>query len=92
MRPSDSPDPEPPPEGTTASPAPSTPLLTPANLADVASALAYALRFDERGRPRRGGALWEMAAALLAEQLTAQLERANFVVMRKAPRPPHGAG
>jgi hypothetical protein len=33
-----------------------------------------------------------MAAALLAEQPAAQLERANFVVMRKAPQPPHGAG
>jgi hypothetical protein len=65
--------------------------LVPADPTEVASALAYALRFDERGRPRRGS-VWEMAAALLAEQLAAQLERANFVVMRKAPRPPHGAG
>lgn len=65
--------------------------LTQADPADVASALAYALRFDERGRPRRGGgAMWEMAAALLAEQLAAQLERANFVIMRRPPRPPHG--
>jgi hypothetical protein len=30
----------------------------------------------------------EMASALLA----AQLERADFVVMRKAPQPPHGTG
>lgn len=92
MRPSDSPDPEPP-SGSNAAeaPAPLTAPLVPADPAEVASALAYALRFDERGRPRRGS-VWEMAAALLAEQLTAQLERANFVVMRKAPRPPHGAG
>lgn len=77
-------------------PDPSTspePLLTPADSAEVASVLAHALRFDERGRPRRGGgAMWEVAAALLAEQLAAQLERANFVILRKAPRPPHGAG
>lgn len=94
MRPSDSPDPEPP-SGRNAgeAPAPLTAPLVPADPADVASALVYALRFDERGRPRRGGgAMWEMAAALLAEQLAAQLERANFVAMRKAPRPPHGAG
>ncbi|MBX6742878.1 MAG: hypothetical protein IRY87_12635 [Acetobacteraceae bacterium] len=75
----------------TASPAPPTSLLTPADPKDVASALAYALRFDERGRPRQGS-VWEVAAALLAGQLTAQLERANFVAIRKAPRPPHGAG
>ena len=94
MRPSDSPAPEPPPGSNAGeAPAPLTAPLVPADPADVASALAYALRCDERGRPRRGGgAMWEMAAALLAEQLTAQLERANFVMMRKAPRPPHGAG
>jgi hypothetical protein len=56
--------------------------------AEVASALAYGLRFDERGRPRRGMA-WEMAATLLAEQLVLQLERANFVVLKRPPRPPH---
>lgn len=90
MRPSDSPDPKPP--GSTAeSPALLTAPLVPADPAEVASALAYALRFDERGRPRRGS-VWEMAAALLAEQLAAQLERANFVVMRKASQPPHGTG
>lgn len=92
MRPSDSPDPKPPSgSSTVAAPAPLTTPLVPADPAEVASALAYALRFDERGRPRRSSA-WEMAAALLAEQLAAQLERANFVVMRKASQPPHGAG
>ena len=65
--------------------------MIPADPTEVASALAYDLRFDERDRPRRGS-VWEMAAALLAEQLAAQLERANFVVMRKAPQPPHGTG
>ena len=40
----------------------------------------------------RAAAPWEMAATLLAEQLVAQLERANFVVMRKAPQPPHSTG
>ena len=87
MRTSDSPDserPGNPPEHP-------VPAMVPADPAEVASALAYGLRFDERGRPRRGS-VWEMAAALLAEHLAAQLERANFVVMRKAPQPPHSAG
>ncbi|GGC67125.1 hypothetical protein GCM10011504_51410 [Siccirubricoccus deserti] len=70
-----------------ASPAPTVP-LSPAEPAEVASALAYALRFDERGRPRRGVA-WEMATTLLAKQLALQLERANFVILKRPPRPPH---
>jgi hypothetical protein len=87
---SDSPDAGPP-GRTPEHPGPLTAPLVPADPAEVASTLAYGLRFDERGRPRRGS-VWEMAAVLLAEQLAAQLERANFVVMRKAPRPPHSAG
>jgi hypothetical protein len=62
--------------------------LLRADPAEVTAALAYGLRFDERGRPRRGAA-WEMAATLLAEQLAATLERANLVVLRRPPRPPH---
>jgi hypothetical protein len=62
--------------------------LLPVDQAELASALAYGLRFDERGKPRRGAA-WEMAATLLAEQLVAQLDRANFVVLKRPPRPPH---
>ncbi|MBL6455810.1 hypothetical protein JMJ55_10790 [Belnapia sp. T6] len=62
--------------------------LLPVDHAELASAIAYGLRFDERGKPRRGAA-WEMAASLLAEQLVAQLERANFVVLKRPSRPPH---
>jgi hypothetical protein len=62
--------------------------LTPATEEEVAQVLAYGLRHDERGRPRRGAA-WEVASAVLAEQLAAQLERANLVVVKKPPRPPH---
>ena len=69
-------------------PAPLTGPLLPVDAAELASTLAYGLRFDERGRPRRGAA-WEMAATLLAEQLVAQLERAQFVVLKRPPRPPH---
>ena len=34
---------------------------------EIAEALSYALRFDERGKPRRGG--WDFAAGLAAERL-----------------------
>ena len=62
--------------------------LVPATGEEVAEVLAYALRHDERGKPRRGAA-WEVAAAVLAKQLAAHLERANMVVVKKPPRPPH---
>ena len=71
-----------------AAPALLTGPLLPVDQAELAAALAYGLRFDERGRPRRGAA-WEMDASLLAEQLVAQLERARFVVLKRPPRPPH---
>lgn len=87
------PDCEPPPTPPTAPAVPdrsgaAASLLVQAYQADVVSALAFGLRFDERGRPRKGCA-WELATALLAEQLAAQLERSNFVVCRRPPRPPH---
>jgi hypothetical protein len=63
-----------PPDIAAGSPDPLAGPLLPVDQAELASALAYSLRFDERGRPRRGAA-WEMAATLLAEQLVAQLER-----------------
>ena len=66
---------------------PVSPLL-PVGQAELAAALAYGLRFDERGKPRRGGA-WEMAAIILAEQLVTQLERGNFVVLKRPPAQPH---
>ena len=62
--------------------------LLPVGQAEVAAAIAYGLRFDERGKPRRGAA-WEMAANLLAEQLVAQLKRANFVILKRPPGAPH---
>jgi hypothetical protein len=73
------------------------PLPTP-NLADlataspeeIAEALSYALRYDERGKPRRGG--WDLAAGLAAERLTDHLRRSGFVVMRARPGRPHSAG
>ena len=64
--------------------------LGEADDADLVQALAYALRHDERGRPRKGG--WDFAAELAAEHLAAHLRRANFVVTRRRPGPPHRAG
>jgi hypothetical protein len=70
------PDPAPPlPEGEAAAPE------------DVANSLAYALRFDERGRPRRAGL--EMQSHLAAEALVRHLLRSNFVVLRRRPPPAH---
>jgi hypothetical protein len=89
LRPMPFPDPPPPDSDILADRlGPASGPLLPVDQAEVASALAYALRFDERGKPRRGPA-WEMAAILLAEQLVAQLERANFVVLKRQPAPPH---
>lgn len=82
------PSPPDPPDASADSAGLAVPPLLPVDQAELASALAYGLRFDERGRPRRGAA-WEMAATLLAEQLVAQLERANFVVLKRPACPPH---
>ncbi|MDN3567118.1 hypothetical protein QWZ14_22290 [Paeniroseomonas aquatica] len=84
--------PDPPPPAPSDVPAdrvrPAPDPLLPVDQGELASALAYGLRFDERGKPRRGTA-WEMAATVLAEQLVAQLERSHFVVLKRPPRPPH---
>jgi hypothetical protein len=64
--------------------------LTAATPEEVAEALSYALRFDERGKPRKSG--WDFAAGLAAERLTEHLRRSGFVVMRLPPTRPHSAG
>jgi hypothetical protein len=56
----------------------------------LTDALSYALRYDERGKPRRTGG--EMVAGLAAERLTEHLQRAGFVLLRRAPGRPHSAG
>lgn len=43
---------------------PKPPPLVAASQEEVASALAYGLRHDERGKPRKGAA-WEVAAVVL---------------------------
>ena len=52
--------------------------------------LAYALRFDARGKPRKGG--WDHAADLAAEWLAEHLKRSNFVLLKRPPGAPHRAG
>jgi hypothetical protein len=64
--------------------------LTAATREEIAEALSYALRYDERGKPRRGG--WEFASALAAERLADHLRRSGFVIMRARPGRAHSAG
>ena len=61
-----------------------------AEVADLVAALAYALRYDARGKPRKGG--WDFAADLAAEWIAEHLRRSNFVVLRRPPGAPHSAG
>jgi hypothetical protein len=55
--------------------------LTPADLRDLAEAIAFALRFFE-GRKRNADSF---SATLASERVLRHLERAGFVVMKKPP-------
>lgn len=61
--------------------------LRPADPAEVADSLAYAMRFDERGKARRTGV--EYASKIAAEQLVQRLLASGFVLMRRAPTAPY---
>ncbi len=54
-------------------PDPNPAALAAATPTEIAEALSYALRYDEWGKPRRGG--WDFAARLAAERLTGHLRR-----------------
>ena len=71
-------------------PAPDRTDLTAASPEEIAEALSYALRYDERGKPRRGGG--EFAAGIAAERLAEHLHRAGFVVMKARGARPHSTG
>jgi hypothetical protein len=58
---------------------------------ELVAALTYALRFDARGKPRRGGG-FDFAADLAAEWLAEHLQRSNLVVTHRRPGAPHRAG
>ena len=60
--------------------------LTPASPDDLASALAFALRFEGRKRTHNAD---EIMAEIVARRLVEHLDRASFVVMK---RPPIGGG
>jgi hypothetical protein len=60
--------------------------LATASAEEITAALSYALRYDERGKPRRAGS--EMLARLAAERLTEHLQRAGCVITAPAPGPP----
>jgi hypothetical protein len=60
--------------------------LTPAAPEDVASTLAFALRFSGRKRVHNAD---ELMSAIVAKRLVEHLERSGFVIMQ---RPPIGGG
>ncbi|GAV36976.1 hypothetical protein ROTAS13_04666 [Roseomonas sp. TAS13] len=64
--------------------------LTAATSEEIAEVLSYALRYDERGKPRRGGG--EFAAGIAAERLAEHLRRAGYVVMKARTARPHSTG
>jgi hypothetical protein len=70
-------------------PEPGEPLV-PASAEEIAGALAHALRFDARGKARRGGG--DLAASLAAERLVEHLQQSGFVLMRGRRARPHSAG
>jgi hypothetical protein len=53
----------------------------------LSDSLAYAMRFDERGKARRTGV--EYASKIAAEQLVHRLLASGFVLMRRAPTTSH---
>ena len=61
--------------------------LRPAMSEEVAQSLAYALRFDDRGKPMRRAD--DIMAVITANWLVRHLERSGFVIMKKPPAPPH---
>ncbi|MEO3473385.1 hypothetical protein AAFN86_16065 [Roseomonas sp. CAU 1739] len=64
--------------------------LAPVSPKEIAESIAYALRYDARGKPVSGG--WELAAKLAADRLVEHLERSGFVVLKRRPGAPHSAG
>jgi hypothetical protein len=61
--------------------------LTPASHDDLVEALAYGLRFNERGKAHRRAV--DSMAKVAAETLARYLEHAGFVVMKRPPPKAH---
>jgi hypothetical protein len=60
--------------------------LRPVTPEEVADTLAYAMRFNERGKARRTG--YEYTAQVAADQLVQQMLRSGYVILRR-PVAPH---
>jgi hypothetical protein len=60
--------------------------LTPVDPADLADALAFALRYDGRKRSHQGD---EFMARITAERLVEHLTKSRFVIMQRPPLPRH---
>ena len=56
--------------------------LTPADPRDLAEALSFALRYHGRKRVHQAD---EYMAAITAERLVEHLDRAGFIIMKRAP-------
>jgi hypothetical protein len=65
-----------------------TPRLHPANSDELAEAMSFALRYDDRQRVHHADT---MRARIMANRLVRYLERSGFVVMKKPPTPMHSA-
>ena len=63
------------------------PPLKPADREDAIESLAYARRFDSRGKVRRVAET--IINRIAAERMVEELDRAGFVVLRKPPAPAH---
>ena len=68
----------------------SAPDLTPADSADLAEAIAYALRFNERGKPL--AVETRKDSVVLARWVVRHLDRCGYVVLQKPPREAHSTG
>jgi hypothetical protein len=62
--------------------------LTPADPADLADSIAFALRFSGRKRAHDADVFM---AEIAAKRLVEQIERSGFVVMKRPPAPGGGA-
>ena len=58
--------------------------LSPASAADIADALAFALRYSGRKRVHDSA---EIMASIVAKRLVEHLDRCGFVILRKPPVP-----
>lgn len=66
------------------------PDLMPADSADLAEAIGYALRFNERGKPL--AVETRKDSAVLALWVVRHLARSGFVVMKKPPIQAYSTG